>query len=71
MSDQIPKARKLYKGDINAAVIQVQKLTGVNIDPSWWDKNVGNNGTSESILDKFDKAYARDFGVQIAAKKGQ
>jgi DNA-binding MarR family transcriptional regulator len=66
MSVQIPKARKLYRGDINVAVIQVQKLTGVNIDPQWWDRNVGNNGTSESILDKFDKAYERDFGAKIA-----
>lgn len=69
MSDHIPKARKLYRGDINAAVIQVQKLTGVAINPAWWDANVGNNGTSESILDRFDKAYARDFGARIAAKK--
>jgi DNA-binding MarR family transcriptional regulator len=66
MSTQIPKARKLYKGDINTTVIQVQKLTGVSIDPQWWDRNVGNNGTSESILDKFDKAYERDFSARIA-----
>jgi DNA-binding MarR family transcriptional regulator len=72
MSIQIPKARRLYKGDINAAVIQVQKMTGFEITPAWWEKNVGNNGTSESILEKFDKAYERDFGpkiAELAAKK--
>ncbi len=71
MNDQIPKARDLYTGDINAAVIQVQKLTGVTIDPAWWDNNVGDDGTAESILDKFDAAYARDYGAQIAAKHNQ
>jgi len=62
----IPKARKLYRGNINAAVVQVQKTTGVNIDPRWWERNVGNNGTSESILDRFDRAYERDFAAKIA-----
>lgn len=66
---EIPKARKLYRGDINTAVIAVQKITGVEINPSWWDKNVGNNGTAEEILDRFDEAYARDFGARIASSK--
>jgi len=61
----IPKARKLYKGDINQTVIVVQKLTGITITPAWWDANVGNNGTAEEILDRFDKAYA-EF---VASKK--
>lgn len=69
MSNQIPKARKLYKGDINDAVIKVQKLTHVEITPAWWNQNVGNNGSNEEILDTFDKAYERDFGAKIAAKK--
>lgn len=69
MSVQIPKARKLYRGDINAAVIAVQRITGFEINPQWWDRNVGNNGTSEEILDRFDKAYERDFGAKIAAKQ--
>lgn len=66
---QIPKARSLFRGDINQAVITVQKITGIEITPEWWSKNVGNNGTSEDILDRFDKAYARDFGAQVAEKK--
>lgn len=70
MSVEIPKARKLYRGDINAAVIAVQKITGVEINPQWWEKNVGNNGTSEEILDRFDKAYERDFGAKIVARQG-
>jgi hypothetical protein len=65
---QILKARKLYHGDINAAVIAIQKITGIVITPAWWEKNVGNNGTSESILDRFDRAYERDFGAQLAVK---
>lgn len=69
MSVQIPKARKLYRGDINAAVIAIQKMTGFEINPQWWDQNVGNNGTSEEILDRFDKAYERYFGARIAAKQ--
>jgi hypothetical protein len=62
---QIPKASKLFKGDINAAVIAVQKITGVEITPAWWGKNVGNDGTAEEILHRFDRAYERDYGVQI------
>lgn len=57
MNQDIPKARELYKGDINEAVIDVQKATGVEIDDAWWNENVGNDGTSDEILDRFDKAY--------------
>jgi hypothetical protein len=56
---QVPKARQLFRGDINDAVIRVQQTTGVNIDPAWWNNNVGNNGTTEQILDRFDKAYEK------------
>ena len=66
MSVQIPKARRLYNGDINQAVIAVQKITGFEITPKWWDQNVGNDGTSEEILDRFDRAYERDFAAKIA-----
>jgi DNA-binding MarR family transcriptional regulator len=69
METQIPKAQKLFKGDINIAVIAVQKATGISISPDWWDRNVGNSGTSHDILARFDKAYARDFGQKIASKK--
>lgn len=58
----IPKAAELYKGDINAAVIEVQKITGVEIDKVWWDENVQPAGASqdtESILARFDAAYAQ------------
>lgn len=66
---QIPKARKLFKGNIDQAVIAVQKITGIEITREWWTKNVGNNGTSEEILDRFDRAYARDFSIKIAEMK--
>lgn len=65
---QIPKARALFRGDINAAVIAVQKTTGVEITPAWWEQKVGNNGTAEEILDRFDRAYEAEFGQQIADK---
>ncbi len=54
---QIPKAKQLFRGDINDAVIRVQQLTGVHIDPAWWNAHVGNSGTTDQILEKFDKAY--------------
>lgn len=54
----IPKSRELFRGDINDAVIRVQKITGVEIDPDWWHTNVGNEGSTENILDRFDEAYA-------------
>ncbi len=59
MSDQVPKARKLFRGDINDAVIRVQKATGIEITPAWWNQKVGNGGSTESILDRFDKEYAK------------
>lgn len=58
MDQAIPQARKLYQGDINDAVIRVQKITGIKISRSWWDAEVGNQGSPEEILDRFDKAYA-------------
>ena len=59
MSTQsIPKARQLYQGDINDAVVRVQHSTGIEITPSWWSAHVGNSGSTEQILDRFDKAYA-------------
>jgi hypothetical protein len=61
MAKVIPKAKQLFRGDINDAVIRVQQATGFSIDPSWWDKNVGNGGTTDSILDRFDKAYETEL----------
>jgi hypothetical protein len=57
MNKPIPKAKQLFRGDINDAVIRVQQTTGENIDPGWWTKNVGNHGSTDQILDRFDKAY--------------
>lgn len=59
MVENIPKARDLYRDDINAAVIAVQKATGIEINEAWWNANVGNNGTAEEILERFDKAYRK------------
>lgn len=66
MSTQvIPKARQLYRGDINDAVIRVQRATGLAITPGWWDSHVGNNGSTEQILDRFDKAYAEYISEKL------
>lgn len=65
----IPKARQLFRGDINDAVIRVQKATGIEISKSWWDTNVGNGGSTEQILDRFDKAYAEFIASQQPAEK--
>lgn len=54
----IPKSREVFKGDINAAVILVQQMTGHEITPAWWAKHVGNDGATEQILDRFDAAFA-------------
>lgn len=67
MSNQIPKARKLFRGDINDAVIRVQKATGVHINDGWWFSKVGNQGSTEQILDRFDKHYP-DFVKQQSKK---
>lgn len=66
LATNIPKSRELYKGDINQAVIAVQKAVGIEITPDWWKQNVGNDGTSEEILEKFDAAYAK-----LVANSGQ
>jgi|GEM_PF-1523388 len=53
----IPKSREIFTGDINDAVIQAQVQTGVEIDDGFWFSQVGNDGSTESILDRFDTAY--------------
>lgn len=53
----IPKSRELFRGDINDTVIDVQLQTGVEIDNGFWFLEVGNDGSTESILDRFDAAY--------------
>ncbi len=53
----IAKSAELYRGDINDAVIKAQQITGPEIDKKWWDNQVGNNGSPEDILERFDKAY--------------
>lgn len=54
---EVPRSRELFRGDINDAVIQSQLQTGVEIDKGWWDSEVGNHGSTESILDRYDASY--------------
>lgn len=56
---EIPKSREIFTGDINDAVIAVQQITGFEITPEWWMNEVGNDGTTEEILDKFDNAFEK------------
>lgn len=62
----IPKAAELYKGDINAAVIQVQKTTGIEITPAWWAEHVqyDADNSTETVLARFDAAYAEFVASQ-------
>jgi len=62
----IPRSREMFRGDINDAVIQTQLSTGVEIDKGWWDSEVGNHGSTESILDRYDAAYPEYVEQHIA-----
>ncbi|MBP9738060.1 hypothetical protein KBD20_00055 [Candidatus Saccharibacteria bacterium] len=55
----VPKSREIFSGDINDAVIAVQQITGFEITPEWWITEVGNDGPTEDILDRFDVAFER------------
>ncbi len=57
----VPKSREIYTGDINQAVVRVQIITGITIDAGWWQSNVGNDGSTEEILHRFDDAYAKKY----------
>ena len=61
----IPKSNEIYSGDINDAVIAVQEVTGYEITPEWWGKYVGNDGSTEEILERFDAAFERFVREQI------
>jgi hypothetical protein len=63
----ISKSTELFRGDINSAVIGVQLATGVEITESWWLINVGNDGSTEHILERFDDAYAELMSDRPAA----
>ncbi len=61
----IPKAEKYFSGDINDAVIAVQHITGFEITPEWWMNEVGNDGPTEDILDRFDGAFERLVQIEM------
>lgn len=61
----IPKSKEIYDGDINDAVITVQKITGYEITPAWWLEHVGNDGSTEEILERFDSAFEEFIHEQI------
>lgn len=61
----IPKSKEIYSGDINDAVITVQKITGYEITPEWWEKYVGSDGSTEDILERFDTAFEKFVREQI------
>lgn len=61
----IPKSKEIYSGDINDAVITVQRVTGYDITPDWWAKYVGNDGSTDEILERFDTAFEKFVREQI------
>lgn len=61
----IPKSKEIFAGDINDAVITVQQITGYEITPDWWEKNVGNEGSTEKILERFDAAFEKFIHDQM------
>lgn len=62
---EIPKSREIFAGDINDAVITVQNITGFEITPEWWVAEVGNDGTTEEILDRFDTAFEQFVHLEL------
>lgn len=69
MSVAIPRAKNLFRGDINAAVIAVQKAVGVEINEVWWATHVGNDGSTEEILERFDKNYPALVASKLPPEK--
>lgn len=61
MAKTIPKARQFFKGNVNEAVKRVQQTTGEYITPNWWSVQVGDRGSEQEILDRFDRAYAQEL----------
>jgi hypothetical protein len=64
----IPKSKEIYSGDINDAVITVQQVTGFEITPEWWAAHVGNNGSTEKILERFDSAFEKFVREQVTSE---
>lgn len=64
----IPKSKEIYSGDINDAVITVQKVTGYEITPDWWAKYVGSDGSTDEILERFDTAFEKFVREQITGE---
>lgn len=64
----IPKSKEIYGGDINDAVISVQEVTGFEITPEWWAVHVGNDGSTEEILERFDNAFEKFVREQVAGE---
>ena len=54
-----PYASAMFQGDINEAVVKVQKASGLYIDKAWWDANVGDQGNPMEVLKRFDDAYKK------------
>lgn len=70
---ELPHSEKALEnlGHINLAVVYVQLEVGAQlsqeygvdpsefyITPSWWDENVGHNGTFQEMARSFDQSYA-------------
>ncbi len=65
----VVKSAEVYQGDINNAIIKAQQMTGPEIDEAWWNQHVGNNGSNESILERFDVAYVSKVAEEQSVSK--
>jgi len=68
---EIPKSREIFTGDINDAVIAVQQITGFEITTDWWLTEVGNDGATEDILDRFDYAFEKFVHAQMGIESDE
>lgn len=64
----LPKAADLFLtngGDLNRAVIDIQKAVGHHVSAQWWTKNIGKSTNDLATAKRFDDAY-RQYVQQIA-----
>lgn len=65
---ELPKAADLFLtngGDVNRAVIEIQKSVGHHVSEKWWAKHIGKSANDLATATRFDKAYEH-YVEQIA-----
>lgn len=71
----IPRSREIFSGDINDAVILVQKVTGFTYPRERWMTRVGNDNSTEDILARFDADFElfvhEQMGIETPEESGK